>query len=265
MSNLINTNVNAALCGSLTAVCMAKVENLTEEADGAVTVVAGTEGSNDNVFKVVVTAREAAAKQLKASCEAAKKKGEPLFRFMASGPCEVELETNKVGKENQPLSLTLSASIVRAVHPSRKVEPNQNAAVLTGRIVRTVFPSGGTKVDLQFGHLTSTIDPSQAPAGVKLTKGSADQLEPYADQDVMVSGSFTRHTATEAKDNIAAHDTVSFSVDNAQLIQIAAGRTRYQKGRKESSDATVNNYESGYETAGGNADEMKQSLKDMDF
>ena len=265
MSDLVNPNTNAALCGQLTAVCMAKVENLTEEADGSVTVVAGTEGNNDNVFKVVVRAREAAAKQLVACRAAAQKKGEPLFRFMASGPCEVELETNKVGKENQPLSLTLAAVIARAVHPSRKIEPNQNSAVLMGRIIRTTFNGGGSKVDLQFGHLTSAIDSAQAPAAVKLSGGSVGKLEPYADQDVMVTGSFTRHTGLEQKDGIPAHDSVSFTVDSAQLIQIAAGRTRYQSKRKDSADVVVNDYEQGFEGNESNAEEMKQSLKDMDF
>lgn len=264
MSNLIDTSTGASLCGSGTFVCQAKNESLTENADGSVVVTAGSQGSSDELFKVVVRAKGTAAKQLKVCRDEAQAKGVKGFKFMAAGPLEVELETNKLGKDDQPLSLVMAANFVRPVMANPQKDPLQNTAILCGRVVKTTFASGGTKIDLQFGHLTSEIQEGDAPAAVKLGSGTKTKLEDYLDQDVMLSGSFTRYTSTEQNGDIPPHDSISFTADSGQLIQIAAGKTRYstKKGRPNSTATT------GYEDEGNSdADNsaLNNSIADMDF
>ena len=105
-----------------------------------------------------------------------------------------------------------------------------------------------------------------SPVAIKLTKASEEQLTPYADQDVMVAGTFSRQTAEEAKDGYSAYDHLSFRVDSAQLIQIAAGRTRYQKGPKQDANTVITaDYEDGYESDGASASFDKDDLDSLDF
>lgn len=265
MSDLIDKNNAAALCGMVTTVCVAKTESLTEEADGSISVEAGSQGNNENTFKVVIRAKEAAAKQIQASQKNAVSKGVPVFRFQVSGPMEVELETNKLGVENKPLALHIAAITARAVHPKSEVDPLQNSALLTARVVKQTFKKGGSAVSLQFGNLVSAIDEKMSPAAIKLTKASEEKLLPYVDQDVMVAGTFTRQTAEQPKDGYSAYDHLSFTVDSAQLIQISAGRTRYQKRPKANANNVItSDYESGYETQGG-ASFDKSELDSLDF
>lgn len=261
MSDIIDNKTNAALCGMATMVCHALPNRLTEDADGTVTVKAGCQGNTDNTFQVVVRAKEAAAKQLKASQQNAITKGHQTFRFQVSGPVEVELDTNKLGADNKPLVLNIAAITARAVHPNEAVDPLQNACVLTGRVVKTKFG-----VELQFGHLGSAIDQELSPAAAKLASVSAKEMEPYADQDVMVAGTFSRQTKEEAEGGYNPYDHVSFKVDSAQVIQIAAGRTRYKKGPKtNANELTVPDYESGYETEAQPSTYSKEELADLDF
>ena len=265
MTDLVDKNTVASLCGLVTTVCVAKNGSLIEEADGSVTVEAGTQGNNENTFKLVIRAKESAAKQIKACKATAEGKGVPIFRFQVSGPAEVELETNKLGVDNKPLALHIAAVTARAVHPNAAIDPLQNAALLTARVVKRNFKSGGSVVSLEFGHLSSAIDDGMSPVAIKLTKASEEKLVPYVDQDVMVAGTFTRQTAEEAKDGYSAYDHLSFTVDSAQLIQIAAGRTRYQKGPKvKANDVITADYESGYESDGAAAFD-KSELDGLDF
>ena len=265
MNDLIDKSSVASLCGMVTTVCVAKTSSLIEESDGSVTVEAGTQGNNENVFKVVVRAKEAAAQQLKASQQNAITKGVPVFRFQVSGPMEVELETNKLGVDNKPLALHIAAITARPVHPKSEVDPLQNAALLTARVVKRTFKSGGSVLSLEFGHLSSAIDEGMSPVAIKLTKASEEKLLPHTDQDVMVAGTFTRQTAEEPKDGYSAYDHLSFTVDSAQLIQISAGRTRYQKGPKANANTVItSDYESGYESDGAAAFD-KSELDGLDF
>lgn len=266
MSNLIDKQTNASLCGLATMVCEALPKNLTENADGSVTVKAGTQGNNENTVMVIVRAKEAAAKQLQASQKSAVEKGKSVFRFQVSGPVEVDLDTNKLGAENKPLILNVAATMARAVHPNEKVDPLQNTALLTARVVVTNFKNGNSGLSLQFGHLTSEVDEAMAPAAVKLSAASEKLLAAYADQDVMVAGTFTRQTAEEARDGYNPYDHVSFTVDSAQLIQISAGKTRYQKGLKQKpQDLVVSDYETGYESDADAQTDTKKDLSDLDF
>ena len=265
MTDLIDKNSNASLCGSVHTVCMAKCSSLVEEADGSVTIEAGTQGNNENIFRLVIRAKEAAAAQLKAIQKLAVGKGAPAFRFQVDGPMEVELDTNKLGVENKPLALHIAAITARPVHPKAEIDPLQNAAVLTARVVKRDFKNGNSALSLEFGHLASAIDDGSSPAAIKLTKASEEKLLPYADQDVMVAGTFTRQTAEEPKDGYSAYDHLSFTVDNAQLIKIAAGRTRYQKGAKSKSSGVITaDYETGYESDGAAAFN-KDELAALDF
>ena len=265
MTNLIDKNANASLCGMVTTVCAAKVESLVEEQDGSVTIAGGTQGTNDNTFPVVIRAKESAADQLRACQKAAVDKGLPQFRFQASGPVEVELGTNKLGAEDKPLVLNIAAITARAVHPNKRVDPLQNSAVLTGRLVQKVFNNGGSSLTLEFGHLLSAVDSKSSPAAVKLTNTSAKELANYADQDVMVAGTFSRQTSMEGSGDIKPHDHISFSVDSAQVIQIAAGKTRYKTAPKPNVNSViVADYESGYETD-GNSSLNKDDLDSLDF
>ena len=265
MSDLIDKGNIASLCGMVTTVCMAKCSSLIEEADGSVTVEAGTQGNNDNVFRIVVRAKEAAAAQLKAVQKNAASKGAPVFRFQVSGPMEVELDTNKLGVENKPLALHIAAITARPVHPKSEIDPLQNAAVLTARVVKREFKNGNSALSLEFGHLASAIEDGVSPVAIKLTKASEEKLLPYADQDVMVAGTFTRQTAEEPKDGYSAYDHLSFTVDSAQLIKIAAGRTRYQKSAKTKANGVITaDYETGYESDGAAA-LSKDDLAALDF
>ena len=79
MTDLVDKKNVASLCGMVTTVCMAKVDSLLEEADGSVTVEAGTQGTNDNTFRVLIRAKESAAEQIKACRKQANDKKQPLF------------------------------------------------------------------------------------------------------------------------------------------------------------------------------------------
>ena len=263
MSNIINPNSNAALAGQGGVVLKANVDKLIENSDGSVSLEAGTQGANDQTFKVNIVAFETAADQLKAEKQKAKAKGSQIMRAMVFGPLEVDIEENALGK-NVPLALNLNAIMARPVHPNEAVEPLQNNCVIMGKVVKTSFQGGGEKVEVQFGHLASAIEDGSSPAAVKLSGGTAKLLADYDGQDVQLCGAFTRYRAEKPEGDIPAHDSVSFAASSGQLIQIAGGRTRYQPKKQNKSNVITASYEDGYDTP-VDQESVKQSLADLDF
>lgn len=263
MSNIINPSSNAALAGQGTFVFKANVDKLVENADGSVSLEAGTQGANDQTFKLNIVAFETAADQLKAEKQKAKAKGSQIMRAMVVGPLEVDIEENALGKD-VPLALNVNAIMARPVHPNEAVEPLQNNCVVMGRVVKTKFANGSEKVELQFGHLASAIEEGSAPAAVKLSGGTVKLLSDHDGQDVQLCGAFTRYTAEKADGDIPAHDSVSFAASSGQLIQIAGGRTRYQPKKQNKSNVITASYEDGYEAQVDQAS-VKSDLADLDF
>ncbi len=263
MKDLIGTHCAAALCGSMTATLFAKTETFVEHPDGSVEVICGTQGNNENYFKVRTTATESAAKQLKIEYAKAVKKGDPAFRFQGAGPIEADTELSKVGKE-ATLSLHLSATLIRPVHPNPSIDPTMNAAMIFGRARATKFGS----LEIQFGHLQSALDDSTGPVAVPLSRKSSEDLiaAGATDQDVMLSGVFTRQTNETAEGAIPAHDKISFTVDGAQKIELTATRTRYPGTKKVVNSAVTADYEDGYDTDDTkNSSSIKAEYANIDF
>ncbi len=265
MSNLIESNPQAALCGVGNFVGMCKPETVVDNGDGTVSFDIYTEGnSNDTVFKVKAKARCAEKKDagsiVKQMSEAATKKGEGFFRLRTSGPIEVDIEENKLGSD-KTLSVLQSVITVSPAHPNIAMEANQNNVFFMGRLIQTKF--GG--MELQFGHQSSAVEAEMSPAALPLTSGTGKKVSGSANKDVLVSGFLTRYTDLEGKDGYNASDKLSLAADSAVEIQMTAGRPRY-KVNKNVQAVSVAGYEQGWDgEEKADPAAMKEMMAKMDF
>ena len=265
MSNLIETNPQAALCGVGNFVGACKTEDVVDNGDGTISFVIYTEGNtNDTKFKVYAKARTAEKRDagcvIQQMAAAAVKKGSPVFRLRTNGPIEMEIEENKVGGE-KPLSVQHSVVTVSPAHPNPAMEADQNSVFFMGRLTQEKFG-----ISVQFGHQSSAVEPALSPAAVGLTKGSGEKLQSAINKDVLISGYLTRYTDTEGKDGYNPSDQLKLCADSATEIQLSAGRPRY-KVNKNVQTVSVAGYEDGWDNDGGAADPaaMKQLMAGMDF
>ncbi len=250
MTNAIN-ETNAAPCGSAAAVVLAKLESVTENSDGTISVLGLTRGDNENYFQVEIRAKETAAEQVQTEVAKAKAKGKPGFRIWAHGPCEVDFATSKEG-DQRVLKLCIGADIIRPAHPNPQVEPLQNSGVFFGSpSVHAGDRNDGTKYfqgSLEFPHLcTQREEKSVAPAAAKLTGASAEDLNEYNGKDVMVSGRFTRQTGDM---NGKPYDHISLSVSTASEIRVPGGTTRMAPRATASNKVVTADYEAGFDDGG---------------
>lgn len=266
MSNLIENNPQAALCGVGNFVGNCKPTSVVDNGDGTVDFTVYTEGNtSDTMFKVECKARcsdkRDAGSVLKVMAENATTKGLDYFRLRTSGPVEIEIEETKVGKE-KPLSVVQAVNMISPAHPNEAIEPNQNNVLFMGRLALNKF--GG--VDLQFGHQDSAIEPGLSPATLAITSTTAEKIKHAANKDVLISGHLTRYTNTEGSEGYSPSDQLKLSADSATEIRLTAGRIRY-KANKNVQAVNVSGYEDGWDTEDSKADPavMKEMMSKMDF
>ena len=264
MSNLIDTSNTAALCGSGSVTMQVNNNDVTENSDGSVNLIGGTKGFSEHGFKIELRVTGVAATQVKVLQQEAIKNGKKGFKCYVSGPAEVELGTNKVGKEEQPVSLAMTGNLLRPALYSNEKDPLQNTFVLCGHVVQKVFKDGGTAISLEFGHLASEIQEGDSPAAVKLSTKTAELLAEYVGQDVMLCGSFSRWIQEKPDGKYNAYDSFSFSADSGQLIAIAGGKTRYNTRTPRANSVATTGYEDQGNSEADNKG-LNNDIEDMDF
>ena len=262
MKDLVNKTA-PAFSGSIEAVMDACVDRV-EDTGGAITIKGITKGDNGKGIRVIATASDDCAKQVKVLVDEARAAGNKALRFQVFGPVEVDFKNSDIeGNPEKPLVLRVAATQVKPVHPDPKMDPTQNAVMLFGQVNQY-------ESEIEFTHLDTNLQEGKSPARVKLSNASKEKVVGLKGTSVMVVGRFNQQTSLEEIEKadgskIPPFDHISFAITD--LMKIAPLGVPARMPSKAKTSGVISGYNAGFEKKGSaprSEAEQKAYLDELD-